>query len=594
MRPLILLLLAFALRPISAEAVVITFMHHADLHAHLTTHAELVPDGPIGASTTRTKVVQRGGLARLSTLVKRIRAENPNSVLMSVGDTYHGGVEAMYTVGNAIVEPMNTLGVDVGVPGNWDFGWGPFVFRARYTDASRRELEMLRDPLRPQGITEIFRPNYPNLAANMTTSIGGRHLLPPTMTKVVGGVKVGFIGLTSDIVKFTYPLLAPGLTFTQGEEQYKQLINKYAAQLRSQGHTIVVVMSELGLPKNWRLAQTINPGAVDVIFSAHTHELTSTPLTSASGTLVVEPGNDTNLGRMDITVVNNKVTGRAWRVIPIDLTLSEDATMKAVVDRHRQRFLRGPVNINSPLPNMTMALTHPINMVVGHTDQPLDRRSALENSFNNAFTDIVRHYGKTQFSMVPGFRFSGVIAEPGVPLEGNTVANGDITLEDVYRFLPMPFLIATAEVTGKQLRSMIEESLKSVYSHDPFNQIGGWTFGFSGLKATVDLSAPDGSRVRTLHLKDTAMPITDSSVLTVTGCRRPIEPMDKLCNFTGVSNVRPLIRTGIMEPWTSIDIMIEALATKVPFNAARRDITDVSGIPLWPQSPWIGPLPGTQ
>lgn len=568
-------------------------MHQADLHANLTTHAALVPDGPIGEPNTGTKVVQRGGMARLATLIKRIRAENPNSVLMSIGDTYHGGVEAMYTVGNAIVEPMNTLGVDVGVPGNWDFGWGPFVFRARYTDASRRELEMLRDPLRPD-IDEILRPNYPNLAANMVNTMTGRHVLAPTFSKTVGGVKVGFIGLTSDIVKYTYPLLAPGLTFTEGEKAYTELINKYAAALRSEGHTVVVVMSELGLPKNWRLAQTIDRGAVDVIFSAHTHELTSTPLTSASGALVVEPGNDTNLGRMDVTVVNNKVTGRAWRVIPIDLTLAEDATMKAVVDRHRERFLRGPVNIQSPLPNITMALTHPIDMVVGHTDQPLDRASALESNFNNAFTDIIRHYGKTNLGLAPGFRFSGLVAAPGAPLEGNSVATGNITLEDVYRFLPMPFMIATADVTGQQLRMLLEESLKSVYSHDAFNQIGGWTFAFSGLKATVDLSAPDGARVLDLRLADNGMPITDSSVLTVTGCRRPVEPLDKLCNFRGVTNVRPLIGTGMREPWTGIDILIEGLSKKVPFNAARRDITDVSGIPLWPQSPWVGPLPGTE
>lgn len=593
MRPIFLLLLPILLAPLSAQGVTITFMHQADLHANLITHAELVPDGPIGDPNTGTEVVQRGGMARLATLIKRIRAENPNSVLMSIGDTYHGGVEAMYTVGNAIVEPMNTLGVDVGVPGNWDFGWGPFVFRARYTDASRRELEMLRDPLRPD-IDQILRPNYPNLAANMVNTMTGRHVLAPTFSKTVGGVKIGFIGLTSDIVKYTYPLLAPGLTFTEGEQAYTRLINKYAAQLRSQGHTIVVVMSELGLPKNWSLAQTINRGAVDVIFSAHTHELTATPLTSASGALIVEPGNDTNLGRMDITVVNNKVTGRAWRVIPIDLTLAEDATMKAVVDRHRERFLRGPVNIQSPLPNITMALTHPIDMVVGHTDQPLDRAYALESNFNNAFTDIIRHYGKTDLGLAPGFRFSGLIAAPGAPLEGNTVATGDITLEDVYRFLPMPFMIATADVTGQQLRMLLEESLKSVYSHDAFNQAGGWTFGFSGLKATVDLSAPDGARVSDLHLSDNNTPITDSTVLTVTGCRRPIEPLDKLCNFRGVTNVRPLIGTGMLEPWTGIDILIEGLSKKVPFNAARRDITDVSGIPLWPQSPWVGPLPGTE
>ena len=77
-------------------------------------------------------MVERGGLARLATLIKKIRSENPNSVLMNIGDTYHGGVEGLFTNGNAIVDPVNALGIDVGVPGNWDYAYGPGVFRLRY------------------------------------------------------------------------------------------------------------------------------------------------------------------------------------------------------------------------------------------------------------------------------------------------------------------------------------------------------------------------------------------------------------------------------------------------------------------------------
>lgn len=70
-------------------------------------------------------------------------------------------------------------------------------------------------------------------------------------------------------------------------------------------------MSELGVHKNNRVAQILKPGLVDVIFSANTHETTEKPLTSASGALIVEPGNDGNLGRMDINVQNGKIVG--WR-----------------------------------------------------------------------------------------------------------------------------------------------------------------------------------------------------------------------------------------------------------------------------------------
>ena len=105
------------------------------------------------------------------------------------------------------------LGVDVGVPGNWDFAYGPNVFRLRYvnnlTTFQKRLLEAT------VSIT-VKKPAFPNIAANMQSTMGansGGLLLPGTLMKTVGGVKVGFIGLTSDIVAQMDSMLAMGMTF---------------------------------------------------------------------------------------------------------------------------------------------------------------------------------------------------------------------------------------------------------------------------------------------------------------------------------------------------------------------------------------------
>ncbi len=572
----------------ATDQATVTFMHYNDLHAHLTPHLDLAP-----APRGNTKVVERGGLARLATLVKQIRSENPNSVLMNVGDTFHGGVEALYTSGNAIVGPVNALGVDVGVPGNWDFAFGPTTFRARYTDATRRDLRFIVDPLRPN-VENIERPNFPNLAANMTEQRTGDYLLPPTLTMDVGGVNVGFIGLTSDIVPFMYALLAPGLDFVQGEENYRILINTLAADLRAGGCAVVVVMSELGLHKDRRLAEVIDPGAVDVFFSAHTHEATIVPLQSASGALVVEAGNDGFLGRMDITLTDGVVTETRWLLLPIDDSIAEDPEMLALVEAARAQFLAEDVNIGDPQPNSTLALTEPIDTVIGQTSHALDRRHALENSFNNAFTDIGRYFSGTQLAMTPGFRFDSVVPAAGTLLEDNTVALGDITLEDVYRFFPVGFTIATGEVSGQRLREIMEDNLTHVYSTQVFNHGGGWFDGFSGLSMTLDLAAPDGARIVDLRLKETGAVIADTDVITVTGCRRPVEQTDALCNYEGFSNVNPLIRPGTADPWTAIDLLIEAISQGVPYDAARRDIVDLSETPVWPNDSFVQPLVGVQ
>ena len=572
----------------------ITFMHYNDLHAHLNPHPDRVADGQGG-----TKIEERGGIARAATLIKQIRAENPDSLLMNVGDTYHGGAEAWFTLGNAIVPPVNALGIDVGVPGNWDFGYSSTIFRMRYSNLTLPSFFGKADPLLPN-FKEVLKPNFPNLAANMT-GLTGREVLPATLVKDVNGVKVGFIGLTSDIVKFVYALLAPDFKFTgeglsaaDAEKAYRDLINGHAADLRAAGADIVVVMSELGIHKDQRLANIVNQGAIDVFFSAHTHEATFVARTSTSGALVVEAGNDGYLGRMDITVNNGAVTGRNWNLLPIDNSLVADTGVQAIVDKMRAPFMAIDVHFDDPMPNFLMAFTKPLDHVIGHSDATLDRRGSLQSNFNNAMTDILRHYSKTDLAMAPGFRFDSVVAN--AMTEDNVVLTGDITVEDVFRFFPMMFTAASGEVTGARLKAIIEDSLTKTYSPDVFKHAGGWLEGWSGLSLSVNLANPDGQRVVEMRLKDSGQLITDTTVVTVAGCKRPIEPRDMLCRKSGFSNVKPLINEGLQnfEFWTMIDFFIEGVESGVSYDATRRDIIDQNSTPLWPQSPFIQPVAGVQ
>ena len=350
-------------------------------------------------------------------------------------------------------------------------------------------------------------------------------------------------------------------------------------------------MSELGIHKDVRLARIIDPG-VDVFFSAHTHEATFEPLTSASGALVVEAGNDGYLGRMDITVQDGKVISRKWQLLPVGRDIPEDPEMKALVDKARAPFLAQDVDMRLPRMMGGQSLTRPITTVVGKTAGALDRRHALESSFNNAFTDLLRRKSGTQAAMTPGFRFDSVLAGPGALLEDNTVAVGVITIEDVYRFFPVPYTIATAEVSGGRLQELMEQVLADVYSSDAFKQKGGWFEGFSGLSATLDLSNPDGRRIMNMKLKDTDKPLTSDSMLTITGCTRPLDGSDVLCSYPGFRNVKPLINSDTGTAWTPVDVFLDALSKNPLPAAARRDLIDLNHTPVWPQTPFIQPLTG--
>ena len=579
----------------------VTLIHFNDLHAHLAPHLDRVAVAATSGVPATTKLQERGGLARAATLIKQIRADNPNSVLMNIGDTFHGGVESLFSLGNAVTDPMNALGADIGVPGNWDFAYGPNVTRLRYASLTTQETLALQNALSTSTgglISQIKRPNFPNLAANVSytqpANKAGQPFLPPTWTTVKGGVKLGFIGITSDIVPRMSSVLATGLNFIQGEANYKALIEQQAQSLRSGGAQLVFVMSELGIHRDKRLADVINSGSVDVFFSAHTHEATFDPLVSSSGALVVEAGNDGYIGRMDATVTTGSKPTFVWKLMALDKSIAEDPAMKTLVATARAPYLAANPNIKFPMSYANVTLTQSIATVVGKTSGSLDRRQALENTFNRVFSDALRARTGTDLAMTPGFRFDSVIGANEL-LEDNTVASGDITLEDVYRFFPVVYTMSTANVTGQRVKEIIESGLTSVFSRDAFNQGGGWFEGFSGINLVVDVAGADGARIKTASLPN-GNPIVDATTYSITGCTRPddfLTGSDVLCSYSGFTNVTALNNTTTGSPYTVQEIFIDLMNpagvnTALPTGSNHH--IDQSNTPVWPYSPFVQPM----
>jgi len=584
--------------PVSVQAAkkTITFMELNDLHAHLVPHTDVVSDGNGG-----TKIEKRGGLARIATLVKQIRAENPDSVLMNIGDTYHGGAEAFFTIGNAISDPLNALGIDVGVPGNWDFYYSPVMFRARYGQV---DIEQFTDifsvnvPLMGSD-AEIKRPNFVNLGANVVDVVDpffpNEEMLPATHMMEINGIKVGFIGLTSDIVADMHDMLAQGFDFAQGLTEHKNLVNKHAAELRNDGADIVVVMSELGIHKTNELADAVN-GDVDVFFAAHTHEATYTPIESASGALVVEAGNDGYLGRMDITVDKRRrsstVIARNWTLIDVDDSVAEDPEMAALVEIERAPFFAEDVQLIAPPPFFIQTLDTPLDTVIGHTDHLLDRKNALESTFNTSWTDALRNTTGTQVAFTPGFRMGATVTGTGYEYEDATYSTGEVTMEDAFRFFPMLYNISTGDTNGKHIRAIIENVLKTSFSSEAFNHKGGWNYGFSGLDMTVDLAAGDGQRIKSLTYSDTGAPVGINDSISITGCQRlPMDAADTLCGYPGFENVESYSTPVIGEEATALDMFVHLMENGA-MQAGNSSVADSSNTPRWPETEFLQPLDG--
>ena len=115
---------AFAKKPPSSRTL--TLMQLSDVHGHIAPHAAIYPDGTMDDDS--------GGMAKLATLIKDVRDDvgEEDSLLLMVGDTTHGSAETLFSQGEAIMPMLNVLAIDAFLPGNWDFGYGPRVYRQRF------------------------------------------------------------------------------------------------------------------------------------------------------------------------------------------------------------------------------------------------------------------------------------------------------------------------------------------------------------------------------------------------------------------------------------------------------------------------------
>ena len=112
-----------------------------------------------------------GGVDRLATLVKSVRASRPDQTLfLDGGDTWQGSYTSLKTSGEDMVRTMNALGVDA-MTAHWEFTYG--------SDRVKELVDMM---------------NFPFLAANVRDTEWDEKVFESTAFFERGGVKIAVIG----------------------------------------------------------------------------------------------------------------------------------------------------------------------------------------------------------------------------------------------------------------------------------------------------------------------------------------------------------------------------------------------------------------
>jgi len=419
--------LASAAAALNPDTVCISILHTTDLHGHIlpTSDYDGNPD--------------RGGLARCATQIRRWQRENPNSILIDVGDVYQGTDVSLRNKGALMIDLFNHLEYDAWVVGNHEFDWGMECFE--------RALQ---------------RSNIPVLAANMLMEgkLAGefpdtKHpfaKIQPFILKEIDGIKIAIIGITTPGMPFwLWPEFTRGLDFRHPVEPVRRAI----ASAKSRGADAIVLTGHMGLKTrtggddfaNTVMALTSEFPETAVFIAGHTHQDVPSRLTN--GVLFTQADHfGIHAGRVDLLFDRNskKLLRREAICEPMDNRFGLD---QMVLSRAKSHLAESSAAVSEPIGELAETLrgrSHP------------GRPSDMERLIGAAITEA--------------------LLERNVPIDGvmhgtfddkADLTAGPKTVYDVWNIIPYENYIVTAQLSPEEIKIAMEDVFAS---HEKRNLLG--------------------------------------------------------------------------------------------------------------------------
>ena len=398
-----------------SDTVCISILQTTDIHGHIlpTSDYDGNPD--------------RGGLARCVTQIRHWRRQNPNSILIDVGDVYQGTEVSLRNKGELMIDLFNHLGYDAWVVGNHEFDWGIEVFHQA-----------------------LQRSTMPVLAAN--TILEGKSAgefadakhplakIQPFILREIAGIKLAIVGITTPGMSFWLPReFTTGIDFQQPVEPVRRAI----ANAKSEGANAIVLTGHMGLkPRtggddfaNTVMALTSEFPDVTVFIAGHTHQ--SIPSRLTNGVLFTQADHfGIHVGRVDLLFDRHskKLLGQ-----------------EAICELMDNRFHLDHVvisRVKSQLAESEAALSQPI----GELAETLRARSRLGQP-----SDVEKLIGAAIMEALLERNVSVDAAMHGVFDDNAQLVAGPKTVNDIWNVIPYENYIVTAQLSPDEIKAVMEE-----------------------------------------------------------------------------------------------------------------------------------------
>ena len=404
-----------------------------------------------------------GGLDRVATVVKSIRADRPDAILLDGGDTWHGSYTCHHTQGQDMVNVMNALNTEA-MTFHWEFTLG--------SDRVHEIIDTLPFPALGQN---IFDAEWDEPA---------EYFKPYTFFER-GGSKIAVIGQAFPYMPIANPSwMFPEYSFGIRDENMQAMVD----EVRGLGADLVVVLSHNGFDVDKKMASIVT--GIDIILSGHTHDALPEPVLVNNTVIVASGSNGKFVSRIDLDVRNGQMMGFKHKLIPIfSDVITPDPDMAALIDAERAPYI------------------DQLSEVIGQSESLLYRRGNFNGTWDDLICQALIEEREADISMSPGVRWGPSIL-PGQ----------DITREDIWNVTSMSYgKVYRTEMTGEFIHIILEDVADNLFNPDPYYQQGGDMVRIGGMGYRIDINKPQGERITELTLLKTGEKIDPSKTYVVAG-----------------------------------------------------------------------------
>ncbi|SCI51500.1 Trifunctional nucleotide phosphoesterase protein YfkN precursor [uncultured Flavonifractor sp.] len=488
------------------------------------------------------------GLARVSTYVNQVRAENPNTILVDAGDTIQGTImtDDLYskdTANHPVPAALNYMKYDAWTLGNHEFNFG---------------VDKLQ--------SIIDQADMPVLAANIKNADGSYFTGAGYTIVERGGVNVAIIGVDT-----------PNIPRWDGTKQgvdkltFEPMADAVAECIKEIGDKadVIMVSAHAGLEAEYSTdgsdaAKTILAKCpeVDVLQMGHTH--------------TTYINND--------TIPVGEAKNNAGEVVRYDLTLNADKEItSATVETVSMKDVEPDQNLRN-VPAIKEAQEKTVSFiqdnVLGHAAadfQPVNEIKGLPEGRlqDTAVIDLI---GTVQLEN------SGAdVTAVALFKDTSDLKKGDLNYGNMFDIYKYPNVLYTVKVTGAEMKAYMEWAAECWNQWQPgdinisFNpdKAGYLHDHFIGLNYEVNLSKPAGQRIENVTFK--GQPLTDDQVLTL--CVNDYR-------YTGLKNEGIISGEKEWESSASVrDMLVAYLAEHDPLEPVVDNNWKITGVDLQKDNP---------